>query len=88
MFSPAEQPSDERRPMNLIARGLRSFGQFWWEFLIGDAPELFGATVVIVVLALVLRHHRDVAYIVVPSTAIILLVASTLGAARRSRRGS
>ena len=64
--------------MNLITRGLRSFGQFWWEFLIGDAPELFGATVVIVILALLLRHHRDVAYVVLPLTTIALLVASTL----------
>ncbi len=74
--------------MNLIKRGLRSFGQFWWEFLIGDAPELFGATVVVVILALLLRHHGYVAYVVLPLTTIVLLVASTLRAARRSRRDS
>ncbi len=74
--------------MNLIARGLRSFGQFWWEFLIGDAPELFAATVVVVILALVLRHHRDLAYVVLPLTTAALLVASTVRAARRSRHDS
>jgi len=74
--------------MNIITRCVRSFGQFWWEFLIGDAPELFAATVVVVVLALLLRHHRDVAYVVVPLTTIVLLVGSTLRAARRSRNES
>ncbi len=74
--------------MNLIARGLRSFGQFWWEFLIGDAPELFAATIVVVILALLLRHHRDAAYVVLPLTTIALLVASTLRAAKRSRHDS
>lgn len=72
--------------MNFIARGLRSFGQFWWEFLIGDAPELFAATAAVVVLALLLRHHRDVAYVVVPLTTAVVLVGSTLRAAGRSRR--
>ena len=71
-----------------MARGLRSFGQFWWDFLIGDAPELFGATVVVVVLALLLRHHGAVAYVVLPLTTIILFVASTLRAAKRSRDAS
>jgi hypothetical protein len=74
--------------MNVITRGIRSFGQFWLEFLIGDAPELFAATVVVVVLAILLRHDRDVAYAVVPCTTIVLLVASTLHAAKRARRRS
>ncbi len=74
--------------MNLIARGLRSFGRFWWEFLIGDAPELFAAAIVVVMLALLLRHHRDVAYVVLPLATIVLLAASTLRAAKRSRRDS
>ncbi len=74
--------------MKLIGRGLRSFGHFWWDFLVGDAPGLFAATVVVVVLALLLRHHRDVAYVVLPMTTIVLLVASTVHAARRSRHDS
>jgi hypothetical protein len=74
--------------MTAVTRFVRSFGQFWWEFLIGDAPELFAATVVIVVLAILLRHHGDVAYAVIPSTTTVLLVLSTLRAAKRSREGS
>jgi hypothetical protein len=70
--------------MRTIRRGLRTFGHFWWDFLIGDAPELFVATVAVVVLALLLRHHRQVAYIVVPLATVLLLVGSTLRAARRS----
>ena len=34
-------------------RWLTAFGRFWWEFLIGDTPELFvGAVAVVGVLAL------------------------------------
>jgi hypothetical protein len=74
--------------MKAIRRGLRAFGHFWWDFLIGDAPELFAATVVVVVLALLLRHHRQVAYIVIPLAAVLMLVASTLRAAGRSEGNS
>jgi hypothetical protein len=70
--------------MSALARGLRAFGAFWWNFLIGDTPELFAATVVIVVLALVLRHDRVVAVVVLPLAAVLFLIASTL----RGRRGS
>jgi hypothetical protein len=74
--------------MNLIGRGLRSFGRFWWEFLIGDAPEFFVATAAIVILALLLRHHRGVAYVVLPLVTIVLLVASIWRAAKRSHHDS
>jgi 4-hydroxybenzoate polyprenyltransferase len=70
--------------MKTIRRGLRAFGHFWWDFLIGDAPELFAATVAVVVLALLLCHHGQVAYIVIPLATVLMLVASTLRAARRS----
>jgi hypothetical protein len=71
--------------MNVITRGVRAFGHFWWDFLIGDAPELFAATIGIVILALLLRHHRQAAYIVIPLVTVLILVASTLRAAKRSR---
>jgi hypothetical protein len=74
--------------MKTVRRGLRAFGHFWWDFLIGDAPELFAAVVAIVILALLLRHHGRVAYIVIPLATVLALVASTLRAARRAERDS
>ena len=38
--------------MNALRRGARIFGSFWWDFLVGDTPELFLAVVAVVVLAL------------------------------------
>ena len=31
--------------MKLISRGVRAFGLFWWDFLVGDTPELLVAVV-------------------------------------------
>ena len=70
--------------MKTLARGGRAFGRFWWDFLIGETPELFVATVGIVVVALLLRHHRGVALVVLPLIAVVCLVISTF----RVRSGS
>lgn len=35
-------------PLALARRGLEAFGRFWWDFLVGDTPELFVAVLVIV----------------------------------------
>ena len=62
---------------------LRAFGHFWWDFLIGDTPELFVATLVIVGLAFVLHDHRVAAVVVLP----LLTVAALVGSARRGAGG-
>ena len=64
--------------MSTLGRGLRSFGRFWWEFLIGDTPELFVAVIAIVATALLLRHHHLAAVIVLPVMTIVFLLASIL----------
>jgi hypothetical protein len=61
-----------------VRRWARAFGSFWWDFLVGDTPELFVAVVAIVVVALLLRHHHTAAVIVLPAMAIASLAASAL----------
>jgi hypothetical protein len=65
-----------------LARGLRAFGRFWWEFLVGDTPELFVATLVVVGVAFVLAPLHVLPVIVVPAVAVLALVVS----AARGRR--
>ncbi|MGH9097241.1 MAG: hypothetical protein ACRDWB_07425 [Acidimicrobiales bacterium] len=71
-----------------VARMLTAFGRFWWEFLIGDTPELFiGAVLVVGLVALVCVDHgaRSWAAVLLP-----LLVAGLLGSSvwRAKRRGA
>ena len=70
--------------MTGVRRALVAFGRFWWGFLVGDTPELFVAVVVIVGLALLLRHQRLAAVVVLPAVAVAMLVASTLRGRRRA----
>ena len=45
----------ERPP--IVVRLVKGFGRFWWDFLVGDTPELFVAVVVIIgVIALLERE--------------------------------
>jgi hypothetical protein len=64
--------------MTAVVRALGAFGRFWRDFLIGDAPELFVGTLVFVGAAFTLRHHSDLAVVVLPLVVIVFLGGSIL----------
>ncbi len=62
---------------------------FWWDFLVGDTPELFVAALVIIgVVALVSEgwHANAAAVIVLPTLAIAALTLSVKRASDAARR--
>jgi hypothetical protein len=72
--------------MGAGGRALRAFGHFWWDFLIGDTPELALATGVIVAVAFLLDGSRWVGAILLPLLAAGFLLVSTLRGRRRAPR--
>lgn len=70
--------------MSTVVRLLRAFGLFWWDFLVGDTPELAVATAALVGLAFLLAGNRIVAAIVLPLAAAGFLFASTYRARKRA----
>jgi hypothetical protein len=70
--------------MRTIGRLLRAFGHFWWDFLIGDTPELALATGVLVGLAFLLSGNRVVAAILLPLLAAGFLFVSTYRGRKRA----
>ena len=69
-------------PVKAVTRAVRAFGHFWWDFLVGDTPELFVGTLAIVGAAIGLRHYRVAAIVVVPVVALLFLFASVLRGSR------
>ena len=67
-----------------VGRAVRAFGRFWWDFVIGDTPELALATAAIVGLAFLLGGNRTVGAIVLPITAATFLMLSTWRGRRRT----
>jgi hypothetical protein len=67
-------------------RALGAFGRFWWDFLVGDTPELFVAMVVIVGLTALLAQtvSTTLAWVVLPPLVVVALAASVLRAVRKS----
>jgi lipopolysaccharide export LptBFGC system permease protein LptF len=49
-----------------MRRAARAFGEFWWDFLIGDTPEFLVVALVVVALAFALRTHRSAGVVVLP----------------------
>jgi hypothetical protein len=71
-----------------LTRALRSFGAFWLDFLVGDAPELLvGALVVIGAAALAVHQHAPRAVVIgaVPSLVLVVLFVSVAQRARARR---
>jgi hypothetical protein len=65
---------------------LAGFGHFWWDFLIGDTPELFvGAVVAVGLVALVCIDHRlrTAAAALLPLLVAGVLAGSVWRASRR-----
>ncbi|MHB1516931.1 MAG: hypothetical protein ACYCVN_00940 [Acidimicrobiales bacterium] len=69
--------------MSVIVRAAGAFGRFWWDFLIGDTPEMFVAMLIIVTAAFTLRSVRPAAVIVLPILVVATLVASSYRGRRR-----
>lgn len=63
-----------------LSRAVTAFGRFWWDFLVGDTPELFVAGLVVLgVTALLAKEvSTTAAWVVVPPLVIVTLVTSVL----------
>jgi hypothetical protein len=70
--------------MSTVRQLLGSFGRFWWAFLIGENPDAFIGTLVVIGAALLLRHERTAAIVLVPLLAVICLLLSTYRGRQRS----
>jgi hypothetical protein len=69
-----------------IARAGRAFGRFWLDFLVGDTPELFVVTLVVVAISFGLASvPRAVAVVVVPLLAFGAVVWSAARGRVRQR---
>lgn len=73
----------------LIVRLVKGFAIFWWDFLVGDTPELFLAVIVtigVVALLSVKGHFNGAAVVVLPALAIAALSFSLWRASQGARR--
>jgi hypothetical protein len=70
----------------MIVKWIRSFGLFWYDFIVGDDWRLAVGVVVGLGLTALLAHATSAAaWWVGPLVVIVVLVASTLIAGRKAR---
>ncbi len=74
--------ASSREPVTAAGRALRAFGGFWMDLLVGDTPEIFLGTLVVVASALLLRHDRVLAIGIVVALTALLLAGSAYRGAR------
>jgi hypothetical protein len=74
----------EKKP-SMPVRVLKGFAMFWWDFLVGDTPELFVAvvfTIGVVALLSLDGHFNVAAAIALPALAVVALALSLWRASR------
>jgi hypothetical protein len=74
-----------KRTASWVARALKGFGMFWWDFLVGDTPEITVVVLFIlgvVALASEVAHLNVLAYVALPVLAIAALSISVARARR------
>jgi hypothetical protein len=66
-----------------MLRAVRAFGRFWWDFLVGDTPEIALGALVVLGIAVAVRHDASAAAFLVPVAVAALLAASAYRGRRR-----
>jgi hypothetical protein len=72
----------------LPVRLLKGFGMFWWDFLVGDTPELFIAALLIIGVIAGLRGagYNTAAVVALPVLAVLALGVSVRRAINSSKK--
>ena len=68
-----------------VGRALQAFGRFWWDFLVGDTPELAVGALVVIGLAAALAGLGVAAAVLLPLAVVLVLAASVRRGARHDR---
>jgi hypothetical protein len=81
-----DEPGHNGAAVSRVTRAARAFGVFWWEFLIGDTPELFLAVLAVIGLAFALHGARVVGVPVVMAAVLGFLGVSVWRGRKRPQR--
>ena len=69
--------------MTRLRDWLAAFGRFWWDFVVGDSPEVTVGVLVVLGITFALRHDGAAPDVVVPVSVGLLLAGSLWRAVRR-----
>ncbi|HXQ61271.1 MAG TPA: hypothetical protein VN796_02995 [Acidimicrobiales bacterium] len=70
----------------MVRRGAVAFGRFWWDFLVGETPELLVGAVVAVGGAALLVHSGAVRAVVVGALPVLVVAILALSVWRARAR--
>jgi hypothetical protein len=85
--SPDAPPQGVAPRQSLARRYLTAFGRFWWDFLVGDTPELLIGAIIVVSIGALFAHH-GVARVITVGAMPVLIVALLATSVLRARRGA
>jgi len=86
----APLPGDEHSAGVAGTRSFRgvivAFGRFWWDFLVGETPELLVGSVIAVGAVALLAHNQSVRAVTVAALPVLVVLVLGFSAWRAARR--
>ena len=71
---------------SIVRRHIAAFGRFWWEFLVGDTPELLVGSFATVGIVAILTHNHSVRVVTVGALPVLVLLLLTASVGRAVRQ--
>ena len=70
--APVTTPAAQPRTQNAVARGLRGFGMFWWDFIVGDDWQIAAGTALALAITSV-AGSWPLSWVIVPAAVLVLI---------------
>jgi hypothetical protein len=77
-----------KKVFNWVTAGIVAFGRFWWDFLVGDTPEITVAVLLVIGVVALARdsaHLNGLADVALPVLVVAGLTLSLVRARRRMK---
>jgi hypothetical protein len=77
-----------KKVLNWVTRAIVAFGRFWWDFLVGDTPEITVVVLLVIGIVALARdsaHLNGLADVALPALVVAGLTLSLVRARRRMK---
>jgi hypothetical protein len=75
----------EASQQHLVWRWMVAFGEFWWDFLVGDTPELVPGVLAILGIAALAVHQGAPRFVVIGAVPVLSALLLCLSVFRRRK---
>jgi hypothetical protein len=75
-----------KKVLDWVTTGIVAFGRFWWDFLVGDTPEITVVVLLVIGIVALARHSAHLNGLADVALPVLVVAGLTLSLVRARRR--